>query len=1358
MKISTFLLVFISLFSWQVNSQVTTYPYLEDFEGGAGGWTVTGGLWALGTPSGGVINTAAGGVNSWATNLTGLYPNGSNAWVTSPVFDFTAVPNPYIAASIWWDSENSWDGTVLQSSINGGATWQNVGALGDPNWYTDGTINGNPGGQQIGWSASPGSLGWINASHDLTGLGGQVAVLLRFAFGSDGSVQDDGFAFDNINIVNLTCPAPTALTATSVLDVSADLAFTEAGTATSWNIEWGPSGFTPGTGTMVTGTASNPYSLTGLSPSTAYSYYVQSDCGAGDLSFWSGPYTFLTACGLIVPAWTDNVDTHTPSNLFTVSNCWNATASSGYDWNITGIGTTPSSNTGALTANSGTNYFFTEASGATAGATCTLVSPVMDASGMTTPTLKFWYHMTGNQMGTLNVEAWDGLVWNVVSTITGEQQNAQSDAFLEKLVYLPGYNILGLQVRFIATSAGSFEGDICIDDISIDEAPSCPAPDPFSIVSSDLTSGTFDWTLTPISTETEWELEYGAVGFTPNIGSGTIMGTTNNPETVSGLAPNSFYEIYVQSVCGVGDSSVLVGPLVFNTYNQGIYMESDTECGAGFIDISATGTALDLLYAGEMDYTIPFPFLFQGSLVQNIAFTSSGYIMLEAAPGQFSATFNQTIANAIYWGLFPFWEAIEADFGNQYYETIGLPGNQTFIVQWDDNNYVNGPSGEIVTFQLQIDEATGEIYYIYDDIVFGGSDAFYDNGNSATIGVKGPNQDVQVSYNNTTYLENNSCAHFYYTDCPKPTNFAVTYTTNDEGAVTWGAGLAGETNWTVIYGVTGFDPATGGTTVTTGTPALIMPGLDDITTYDVYIYADCNPGVLQSLELLGQFVTLPNCSDPTTLATATAVDSLMTTWLWTESSGVGTYPSTGFNLQYGMNGFGLYDGSETIVNADNNLSDTTEDMTLLGGGVYEVYVQGVCGTDTSNWVGPVTFTMPISNDSTCNAIDLAVDGTVYTFDNTGATTQVNEGTIAPPATGFQTSDGWGNSNIDFTTWFTFTAPASGNMNLSGLVEGFDGQFAVYEATDCSDMNTYTLIGANDDALSGTSGAPDFSICGLTPGNTYYLMHDSWSSVTTGVYSIQLDEIIVEAGTTSGILDICTGDTADLFNGISGYDMGGVWTEEITTANFAGSIFPSAGLAFQVFNFEYNVFEGCATDSIIQQVQIYGPSSAGVDGSLTVCLNQPFDLLSGLSGNVDFGGQWYDATNSPVPSAVTAGMFAGSFNYDYITSNGVCEADTANVVVNVDGNCNYLDLQEIVFGNMDIYPNPTTGLVYISNSNSTEVFNFEIIDIQGKVVATENAAINGTELTEINFTDLEVGIYMIKVYNETAEKTFRVVKQ
>jgi hypothetical protein len=190
---------------------ISTFPYVQNFEAGNGGW-VSGGTsssWALGTPAKTVINSAASGTKSWITGLTGTYNASEKSQVESPCFNFSSLVQPLIEMKVWWNSEFSYDGAVLQSSIDGGATWQVVGAKGDPNnWYNDNTINGGPGGQPvataIGWtgrnSTNNGSGGWVTVKHTLTGLGGQAAVRLRIAFGSEASVQDNGFAFDDIMV------------------------------------------------------------------------------------------------------------------------------------------------------------------------------------------------------------------------------------------------------------------------------------------------------------------------------------------------------------------------------------------------------------------------------------------------------------------------------------------------------------------------------------------------------------------------------------------------------------------------------------------------------------------------------------------------------------------------------------------------------------------------------------------------------------------------------------------------------------------------------------------------------------------------------------------------------------------------------------------------------------------------------------------------------------------------------------------------------------------------------------------------------------------------------------------------------
>lgn len=165
-----------------------------------------------------------------------------------------------------------------------------------------------------------------------------------------------------------SCIPPTALTATNITSVSADLGWTENGTASVWDVEWGTLGFTA-TGTPNIPAAANPQNLPGLSPNTAYSFYVRANCG-GTESNWSGPFTFTTTCvatdvpfsqdfeSATVPALPNcssqqNVGT---GNLWTVENATNTYGFTGnylrYRWN---------------TANAANTWFFTQGINLTGG-------------------------------------------------------------------------------------------------------------------------------------------------------------------------------------------------------------------------------------------------------------------------------------------------------------------------------------------------------------------------------------------------------------------------------------------------------------------------------------------------------------------------------------------------------------------------------------------------------------------------------------------------------------------------------------------------------------------------------------------------------------------------------------------------------------------------------------------------------------------------------------------------------------------------------------------------------------------------------------------------------------------------------
>jgi hypothetical protein len=86
---------------------------------------------------------------------------------------------------------------------------------------------------------------------------------------------------------------------------------------TLWGIEWGPSGFVLGNGTYDTTQIFFGYPINGLNPITSYDFYVQAICGAGDTSYWSGPFTFTSPCAALTPSQLEDFSAGFPPNA-----CW----------------------------------------------------------------------------------------------------------------------------------------------------------------------------------------------------------------------------------------------------------------------------------------------------------------------------------------------------------------------------------------------------------------------------------------------------------------------------------------------------------------------------------------------------------------------------------------------------------------------------------------------------------------------------------------------------------------------------------------------------------------------------------------------------------------------------------------------------------------------------------------------------------------------------------------------------------------------------------------------------------------------------------------------------------------------------
>jgi hypothetical protein len=262
------------------------------------------------TTSGWVFNnTNVFGANHPKVNI---YGTSVSKWLVTPAIDLSGVSSPVLMFDL---ALTAWNSTSAISNPTGqpddkfmvivstdlGATWSASNAT---VWSNDG--NGDYVYNQIS-----------NTGQEITiSLADYANQTVMIAFYGESTVSngDNDLHIDNVMVAGATsCAKPTNLSLVATTSTSVTLSWTENGTATAWNIEYGPAGYVQGSSSGTLEPAStNPFSLGGLS-SIAYDFYVQADCG-GEQSLWVGPITVtpgaynmgtsgsdtLTACSLTI--------------------------------------------------------------------------------------------------------------------------------------------------------------------------------------------------------------------------------------------------------------------------------------------------------------------------------------------------------------------------------------------------------------------------------------------------------------------------------------------------------------------------------------------------------------------------------------------------------------------------------------------------------------------------------------------------------------------------------------------------------------------------------------------------------------------------------------------------------------------------------------------------------------------------------------------------------------------------------------------------------------------------------------------------------------------------------------------------
>jgi gliding motility-associated-like protein len=342
------------------------------------------------------------------------------------------------------------------------------------------------------------------------------------------ALDGDRWAIDNVG-VNAQCTAPVAVTPTVMTSTTAQLSWSNPSGATSWEIEVVPAAGTPtGTPSYPVYNGALPFLATGLTPNTAYKFYVRAICPTGFTSPWSaasGNFTTQIAppvCG---------------GNLV---------------------------DSGGTTGNYGNNENVS-----------TTVCPVTPGDLVTVTFTAF-----NTQAGTDLLKIYDG------SDIT-----APLLATLSGTTLPPSYTSSAASgcLTFVFTSNGTTTAAGYAANITCAPAPACRIPTALTATTPTTTSVTLNWTQ-PANPDTSvastWDIIALPCGSPAPTASSvpTANDVTAGPGpsyVLTGLTPATCYDIYIRAVCATNSGwnsvpasiSTLVAPPV---------------CGGNFVDTGGT--------------------------------------------------------------------------------------------------------------------------------------------------------------------------------------------------------------------------------------------------------------------------------------------------------------------------------------------------------------------------------------------------------------------------------------------------------------------------------------------------------------------------------------------------------------------------------------------------------------------------------------------------------------------------------------------------------------------------------------------------------------------------------------------------
>src|SRR6056300_208396 len=384
---------------------------------------------------------------------------------------------------------------------------------------------------------------------------------------------------DDIEIRDIpNCPIALNASGNATSDSSVTVTWTDSSAVSDYIIEWGPSGFTQGTGAPMDTVMGTSWSINTLDDATTYDFYIQSNCMStnGSVSPWVGPITVTVPCSPTAAPWADGFES-SPGYSGNSSNpnlpsCWAYDGTYGTSYSM-GYGYSFYAYSGSYSLY---NYMY-QGGGDTNVISAPMIQDI-DQGGLM---VKFWARTSSTTYpGGFDVVMTDAMgnyetartVQNI--SLNGNTSYQEFQVYLDSNAVQAGDKRVGFRMYSKATSYDY----VYIDSVQVEAIPACIN---YNQMASNISSSSADLTWNYTGTNC-FNVEYGPAGFIQGTGVGALSGTLDTnvtaPYSLTGLNPNTSYEFYVQNCC----NNTWEGPFMFQT-------ECTGPLAAGTYSVGPTG-------------------------------------------------------------------------------------------------------------------------------------------------------------------------------------------------------------------------------------------------------------------------------------------------------------------------------------------------------------------------------------------------------------------------------------------------------------------------------------------------------------------------------------------------------------------------------------------------------------------------------------------------------------------------------------------------------------------------------------------------------------------------------------------------